>query len=382
MKKICCVIGSRANYSSIKSALIAIKEHKDLELELIANTSALIDKFGNVANLIQQDGFEIKYKMYNLIEGDNPLTMVKSTALAMSELPNFFEIIKPDLVITVGDRYETMATAISASYMNITLAHTMGGEVSGTIDESIRHSITKLSHLHFAASKDAANRIIKLGEKKENVFNVGCPRIDLVKSYLEKNKTPIQFIKEGVGKTLNLLESFVLVSFHPVTTEYGQSGNQMLTILESIDMLKINALVLWPNSDAGSDEISKGIRKFRENNSLNYFQFIKNLPIDIYINLMSRTKCLVGNSSSGIREGAFIGTPVVNIGSRQSKRERSKNVIDVKSFDVELIKNAIQKQIKHGPYESNELYGLGNSGMQIANIISKTNLSPQKSITY
>ena len=156
MKKVCVVVGSRANYSSIKSAMRAIDEHPDLELQLVVGASALLDRYGSVVDLIERDGFEADERVFMLIEGETPSTMAKSTGLGLLELPTAFERLQPDVVITVGDRFETMATALAATYMNIPLAHTMGGEVSGNIDESIRHAVTKFAHVHFPASQGAA----------------------------------------------------------------------------------------------------------------------------------------------------------------------------------------------------------------------------------
>lgn len=187
MKNICVVIGSRANYSSIKSALTAINNNSKLTLQIVATASSLLDRYGSVVDLIRNDGFEINEEIFTLLEGENPLTMAKTTGLGLIELTTVFNRLKPNFVITVGDRFETMATTLAAAYMNIPLVHTMGGEVTGTIDESIRHAITKFAHIHFPASKDAFNRIIKLGENIENVFMVGCPRIDLVAEILQND---------------------------------------------------------------------------------------------------------------------------------------------------------------------------------------------------
>ena len=180
-KKICVIVHSRANYGSIKSVLKNIRKSKKLTLQLVVGGSAILDKFGSIVELIKKDNFKINKKINFLIEGNSPLIMVKSTGLAIIEIANCFSELKPDIVLTIGDRYETISTAISAAYMNITVAHTMGGEVSGTIDESIRHAVTKLSHIHFVSNKDALKRVVKLGENKKLVFNVGCPRIDEVK---------------------------------------------------------------------------------------------------------------------------------------------------------------------------------------------------------
>ena len=308
MKKICVVVGSRANYSSIKSAMIAIKEHEKLELSVICGASAIIDRYGRVADHIKEDGFTVDEEVYMLVEGENPLTMAQSTGVGLLALPPVFQRLKPDVVVTVGDRYETMATTIAAAYMNIPVAHTMGGEVSGTIDESIRHAVTKFAHIHFPASKDAAERIIKLGELPEFVFNVGCPRMDLVKAIIDQKPdlNGEELFREGVGaENINLDEPFLLVSQHPVTTEYGEGEKQITATLEACKSVNLPTVVLWPNSDAGSEDISRGIRKWREFGNDQNMHFFKNLPIDVYVRLMKKCSCLVGNSSSGIREEHF-----------------------------------------------------------------------------
>jgi UDP-hydrolysing UDP-N-acetyl-D-glucosamine 2-epimerase len=382
-RRICVVVGSRANYSSIKSALRAIQEHPDLELQLIVGASALLDRYGGVVSLIQQDGFEPAARVHMLIEGETPTTMAKSTGLGLLELPTVFDQLKPDFVLTVGDRFETMATTLAAAYMNIPIAHTMGGEVSGTIDESIRHAVTKFAHVHFPASRDARERIIRLGERAEDVHLVGCPRVDLVARILSSGNDDLgrQLFDTGVGETLDLNRPFLLVSQHPVTTEYGDGERQITSTLEAVRDVNLPAIVLWPNADAGSEEIARGIRKWRERRLDRDMHFFKNLPVDVYVKLMKRTACLVGNSSSGIREGAFIGTPVVNIGSREAGRERGRNVLDV-SHDRRAIADAIRRQIDHGAYPMEPIYGDGKAGDRIAGILASCQVSVQKRITY
>ncbi len=383
MKKICVVIGSRANYSSIKSALYAIKSHPLLKLELVVGASALLDRYGKVIDLISMDGFKIAATFHMLVEGGNPVTMAKSTGLGIIELTNIFEQLKPDVVLTVGDRFETMSTTLAAAYMNIVIAHTMGGEVSGTIDESIRHAVTKFAHIHFPACEGAKQRIIKLGERPEDVHTVGCPRIDLISESLNNatNMNKPKLFNKGVGAVLDINEPFLLVSQHPVTTEFGEGQRQIISTLEAIKEINIPAIILWPNADAGSDDIARGIRQWRESKLDSNMHFFKNLPIEEYVLLMKETKCLVGNSSSGIREGAFIGTPVVNIGSRQNNRDRGRNVIDV-DYDKSEIKDAIIKQIKNGHYVKEDIYGDGNAGKKIAEILATKNVNVQKCITY
>ena len=377
------MIGSRANYSSIKSAMRAIQRHPDLELQLIVGASAILDRYGSVINLIEKDGFEPSARVHMLIEGETPATMAKSTGLGLMELPTLFEQLRPDVVLTVGDRFETMATTLAAAYMNIPVAHTMGGEVSGTIDESIRHAVTKFAHIHFPASKGASERIIKLGELPQHVHMVGCPRIDLVAEILrgEEKALGSQLFDRGVGESFDFDQPFALVSQHPVTTEYGAGEAQITMTLQAIRELNLPAIVLWPNADAGSDDIARGMRKWRKQKRDHQMHFFKNLPIETYVRLMRRTACLVGNSSSGIREGAFIGTPVVNIGTRQNSRDRGSNVIDV-VHDKDEIKVAIARQIEHGPYAMEPIYGDGRAGERIANILSIEAVDVQKCITY
>jgi UDP-hydrolysing UDP-N-acetyl-D-glucosamine 2-epimerase len=382
MRKICIVIGSRANYTSIKSAMRAIKEHSDLELQLIVGASALLDRYGEVIEVIERDGFRAAARVYMLIEGETPTTMAKSTGLGLLELPTILGQLQPDVVLTVGDRFETMATALAAAYMNIPLAHTMGGEVSGTIDESIRHAVTKFSHIHFPACTQARDRIIRLGERPEDVYMVGCPRMDLVAEILEQDRNGLGHVfEEGVGGKFDLNQPFVLVSEHPVTTEYGHGERQIAETIKAVQSVRLPAVVLWPNADAGSEHVAAGIRKFREHNEDSNMHFFKNLPPEIYIRLMKRTTCLVGNSSSGIREGAFIGTPVVNIGTRQAMRQRGRNVIDV-DHNRSSIADAIVHQVEHGPYCPEPIYGDGNAGQRIANILATCAVRLQKQITY
>jgi UDP-hydrolysing UDP-N-acetyl-D-glucosamine 2-epimerase len=383
-RRICTVIGSRANYSSIKSAMRAIQDHPGLELQLVVAASALLDRYGSVVDLIERDGFAVDARIHMLIEGETPATMAKSTGVGLIELPTVFERLKPDVVITVGDRFETMATTLAAAYMNIPVAHTMGGEVSGTIDESIRHAVTKFAHIHFPASREAATRIIRLGEREDMVFRVGCPRIDLVAEILDHDdgQIPGDLFATGVGETIDISKPFVLVSQHPVTTEYGAGEAQIAATLAAVRAVGLPAIVLWPNADAGSEDVARGMRKVRERGQAVNMHFFKNLPINTYIQLMRRTACLIGNSSSGIREGAFIGTPVVNIGSRQDGRERGDNVLDA-APNAAAIEETIRAQIAHGPYASQDIYGAGAAGAAIARTLADLGpIEVQKRITY
>jgi UDP-hydrolysing UDP-N-acetyl-D-glucosamine 2-epimerase len=381
-RKVCVVVASRANYARIKTALEAVREHPELELQLVAGASLVLERFGNALEVLTMDGFAPDATIRFIIEGETPATMAKSTGLGLLELPTSFERLQPDVVITVGDRFETMATALAATYMNIPLAHTMGGEVSGNIDESIRHAVTKFAHVHFPACSEAAERLVRLGEDPGTVHVVGCPRMDLVAEVLAQNGDNLsQIFQDGVGGTFDLERPFVIVSQHPVTTEYGDGERQIALTLEAVQELGLPAIVLWPNADAGSEDIARGIRKFREHEDDARLHFFKNLPTYDYVKLMRKTSVLVGNSSSAIREGSFIGTPAVNIGSRQQGRQRGANVVDV-GYDAGEIASAMRAQIEHGRYEHEPIYGDGHAGERIADILSRCEISLDKRMTY
>ena len=388
IKNICFCVLSRANYGSIKSLMMEVKKNKKFVFQLIVGASALTDKQGKCVDQIKKDGFKVDYNVEMNISDDTPSSMVQAVGIGLLKLPEIFQKIRPDLVFIVGDRYEVMTAAIAATYMNIPLAHIMGGEVTGTIDESIRHSITKLAHLHFVSNPDSYQRVLKLGEPKKNIFNVGCPRIDVAKEEITK-KPNTDKLKEfinsnGVGDQINLDEKFILLSQHPVTTEYEQTRKQINQTIKAIRQLKIQTIILWPNSDAGNEEISKSFRLLREEKKLNLkkVRFFKNIPHLEYFNLLKICSCIVGNSSSPIREGAFIGVPAVNIGTRQNRRLKSFNVINVKN-NFKEIKSAIIKQIKNGRYKSSNIYGSGNAASKIIKILERIKeINVQKTITF
>ena len=384
MRKVCVLVGSRANYGSIKSAMRAIAAHPDLHLQLVVGASALLDRFGSVIDVIEADGFTADAKVAMIVEGETPATMAKSTGLGLIELPTVFDHLRPDVVISVGDRFETMATAVAASYMNIPVAHTMGGEISGTIDESIRHAVTKLAHIHFPANARAAERIVRMGEDPGTVHVVGCPRVDLVAEIVRSNghlDSSDWLDREGAGAHITLDAPFLLVSHHPVTTEYGEGEQQINETLAALDELRMPTIMLWPNADAGSEDIARGMRKFREQRRPEYVRFYKNFPIETYVRLMNSCACAVGNSSAPLREGAFIGVPTVNVGTRQCGRDRGLNVVDV-AHDRAQIVEGVRRQIAHGRYPSDHLYGEGDAGERIANVLATTPLRVQKRLHY
>ena len=382
-RKICVVVTARPSYSRIKTALTAIQEHPKLELQLVIAGSALLDRYGNAIDFIAKDGFEIAAKVFMVLEGENPTTMAKTTGLGVMELTNVFYNLKPDAVVSIADRFETIATSIAAAYQNIPLVHIQGGEVTGSIDEKVRHANTKLADLHLVASEDARKRVIKLGENPEKVINTGCPSIDLAKEISESPQLDFDPIEKygGVGSALNWKNAYIVVMQHPVTTEYQQAKAHITETLKAVKKLDMPAFWFWPNVDAGSDGTSNGIRAFRELEKPKNIHFFKNMQPKDFLRLLKNSKALIGNSSVGLRECAYLGVPVVNIGNRQFRRLRTKNVMDV-NYDLNEILKATEKAIDTHHFKTSNIYGNGDSGKKIAEILATSELTYAKTITY
>jgi UDP-hydrolysing UDP-N-acetyl-D-glucosamine 2-epimerase len=382
-RKIAVVITARPSYSRVKTVLAAIDKHSDLELQLIVAASALLDRYGSAVNYIEKDGFTIAAKVFNVLEGENLTAAAKTTGIGILELSTVFDNLKPDIVVTVADRFETMATAIAASYMNIPLAHIQGGEVTGNIDEKVRHAITKLADYHFVASENAKERVIKLGEDPTMVFNTGCPSIDLAEEVINSKELPFDPYEKygGVGAKPDLTQGYLVVMQHPVTTEYKDSRKHIEATLEAVYKLERPTLWFWPNVDAGADGTSTGIRAFREQHQLPNVHFFKNMEGKDFLQLLKHSDCLIGNSSVGIRECAFLGVPVINIGSRQNRRDRGNNVVDVSYNEKEIIA-AIEDCIVNGKFDPSNVYGGGDAGQKIANLLAELPLQFHKTISY
>jgi len=383
VRKVCVVITARPSYARIKTVLEAIQQHPRLRLQLVVGASALLERYGSVVDVIRADGFRPDAVVYMVVEGENLVTAAKSTGLGIVELATIFDNLKPDVVVSIADRYETIATAIAASYLNIPVAHVQGGEVTGSIDEKVRHAVTKLSNLHFVANQKAAERVIRMGEEPKTVFVTGCPSIDLADRILKEEQNGFDPFARygGVGHRFDTSRGYLVVMQHPVTTECDEGLHQIEQTLEAIAELKEPAFWFWPNVDAGSDQISKGIRHFRETRDLPHLYFLKNMVPEDFLRLVIRAKCLVGNSSMGIREASYLGVPVVNIGNRQTGRDRGTNVVDV-DYDAQQIVRAVRNHLANGRYATTPLYGDGLSGGRIANTLADAVLSIEKRISY
>lgn len=382
-RKVCVVVTARPSYSRVKTALKAIRGTRDLELQLVVAGSALLDRYGTAVHYIEEDGFDISARVYMVLEGSNLTTMAKTTGLGLLELATVIDHLAPDVVVTIADRYETLATAVAASYMNIPVAHIQGGEITGSIDEKVRHAVTKLSNLHFVCTEKAADRVVRMGEDPGTVFVTGCPSIDLAAEILSDptlNFDPFERYG-GVGDRVDIASGYVVVMQHPVTTEYDAARLHIVETMHAVRDLGIPTLLFWPNVDAGSDGTSNGIRSFREIEKPENIHFFKNMAPTDFLRLIYNSRCLIGNSSVGIRESSFLGVPVVNVGSRQQGRERGDNVIDV-GYDRHEISAAMQKHMSNGRYRRDTTYGDGDAGTRIASILAAAPLGVEKRLAY
>jgi bifunctional UDP-N-acetylglucosamine 2-epimerase / N-acetylmannosamine kinase len=382
-RKICVVVTARPSYSRVKTVLQAIKDHPDLELQLVVAASALLDRYGTAVNFIEKDGFSINARVYMVLEGENPASMAKTTGLGILELATVFDNLQPDVVVTVADRFETLATAVAASYMNIPVAHIQGGEITGSIDEKVRHSVTKLADLHLVSTPLAGERVKKMGEESSKIHVTGCPSIDIATEILDDpslNFNPFERYG-GVGILNELVNGYLVVMQHPVTTEHEKARQHVMETLEAVYEINMPTLWFWPNVDAGSDGTSNGIRSFRERHNPENIHFFKSMSPTDFLRLLYNSKCLIGNSSVGIRECSYLGVPVVNIGTRQIGRERGSNVIDV-GYEKDAILAAARQQINSSRRDGDKLYGDGKAGEKIAQVLAEAPLSIEKMLTY
>jgi len=383
MRRVCVVVTARPSYSRIKTGLQAIEAHPDLELQLVVAASALLDRYGTAVNYIEDDGFAIAARVHNVLEGESPTNMAKSTGLGLMELATVFDNLKPDMVVTIADRYETIATAIAGAYMNIPLVHVQGGEVTGSIDEKVRHAVTKLADLHLVANPLAGERVLRMGETESSVIVTGCPSVDIAAEVLRKPDLDFDPLTRygGVGNQIDLTDGYLVVMQHPVTTEFEEARAQITETLEAITAIGYPTLWFWPNVDAGSDGTSKGLRSFREHRDPANIHFFKNMTSTDFLRLLINSRGIVGNSSVGIRECAFLGVPAVNIGSRQSGRERGPNVTDV-AHDRAAIKRAVEAVLASGKAARANIYGDGRAGQRIADILATWEPSYEKKLAY
>lgn len=371
-KNICFIIGNRAHFSRVKT----IMKHLDSRSYsvLLFEAAALTHEYNLKDEIQQLFGKEIHVRTFQTnVAGSNLVTMTKSTGLSIMELASFFQDHQPDIAVVVADRYEALAATIAARYMNIPVAHIQGGENTGSIDDSVRHAITKLANLHFTSNKDSTERIIKMGEDPQTIYTTGCPTLDIIPSLTPRSPQELFSLPYAV-------EQYLVVNFHPVTTEYSHNQDNFAALLEAVKETQLPTFWLMPNIDAGSDIVNQQIKDY-QTEADQRIHFFKHLPTEDYLGLIKNAACLVGNSSVGIRESALLGTPSVNIGNRQKGRLRGRNVVD-STAESQEIREKIVQQITHGPYEPDTLYGNGSAGAQIAKILINTKATFDKRMMY
>jgi GDP/UDP-N,N'-diacetylbacillosamine 2-epimerase (hydrolysing) len=384
MRKILGITGIRSEYDIMSSVFREIQRHDDLTIQLVVTGAHLSDAYGETVKEIKEDGFEIVEEIESLINGDNNSSRVKGLGIQLQSLIQTITRIKPDCLIVLGDREESMSTALAGAYLNIPVAHIAGGDrVVGNVDDQVRHAVTKLAHIHFVTNDESMERVLKLGEQPFRVFNVGNPGLDRL---LNVPKMTAEELSKSLGTKIVDNDNFIVLIQHVISTETDQAYNQMKITLDAVKDLGIKTILSYPNSDAGGQQMIKAIREFED---LNNLTIVKNIPRDPFINLMRRASCLIGNSSAGILEAPLIKLPVVNIGNRQKGRLHANNVQFV-SHDKDQIMSAIRLAIFDKDYRKKVTncinpYGDGNSSVLIADILAKIEFDENliiKDITY
>jgi UDP-hydrolysing UDP-N-acetyl-D-glucosamine 2-epimerase len=380
-KKILIVLVDRANYGRMKPVMQALRDDPRFEISIVCTGAMLLERFGRSVDVVRADGFEVQHEIYMEVEGSLPVTMVASMGVGLIEFARIIDSADPDFVLMIGDRYQAMSAAIAATFQNKCLIHIQGGEVSGSIDESTRHAITKLAHYHFPSTQRAGAFIERMGEGPETVFPLGCPSADIAAMVPDQVPQTLS-THMGVGIPIDFDKPYTVALFHPVTTDISNAEQQMNNLLQALNEVGGQVVMIWPNIDAGSDRISKAIRQFREQSQDGLvFHAYKNLEPDVYLPLIKSAQCLVGNSSSFLRDASFFGTPVVLVGDRQANRERSEAVFHV-APEADQIAAAIRQQIAHGTYPSSTMYGSPGVSRAIADQIAKLTPYSQKTLSY
>jgi UDP-hydrolysing UDP-N-acetyl-D-glucosamine 2-epimerase len=378
--KVCVVLVDRANYGRLKPIMEAIRDSRHLEIQVLAAGTMVLERFDQPVRIVRNDGFQVDGEVYIELEGSTPATMAKSVGFGVVEFAGEFQRLKPDVVLLIGDRYEALAAAVAAAYMNITIVHLQGGEVSGSIDESARHAISKFAHFHLPATEQAKEYLIRMGERPETILGVGCPSSDLAK-HVPRQIEPSVLSERGHGAAIDVAKPFFLVVFHPTTTEFGGERSQMDSLLQALEELAQPSVLLWPNIDAGSDHISKAIRDFRNQRNASWLRTITNLTPEHYLQVLATTACAIGNSSSFVRDAGYFGTPVVLVGDRQRFRECDRNVFRVPA-DARQIVEAVRKQTAVGRHPAGTLYGDGNVASRFIERLEALEPYVQKHLAY
>ena len=363
MKKrtICVVTGTRAEYGLLFPIMKKIQSSASLELQIVATTMHLSEEFGCTYRQIEADGFCIDEKVENLLSVDSKSAVAKSTGLAMVLLSDVFSRLNPDVVVVLGDRFETLAVTSAAMLMNIPIAHVHGGEITlGAVDEKIRHSITKMSNIHFTSTEQYRQRVIQMGERADSVFFVGAPGIDNIVNTRLLSRTELE---AQLGWNIN--GPTALFTYHPETLSSGNYKETITKILDAIGMMELNVLFTFANSDDGGRIINREIKKFAARNKTKYLA-VDSLGQLKYLSAMKELDIIIGNTSSGIIEAASFSKPVVNVGTRQDGRIKNENVLDCSIDNLnQTIERSLSKEFADKLRSIKNLYGDGQASARI-----------------
>jgi UDP-hydrolysing UDP-N-acetyl-D-glucosamine 2-epimerase len=370
----------RANYGRLKPVMAAIAARPKLQLQTVCAGTMVLERFDQPVNVVRKDGFPVDGEIYLELEGSVPTTMAKSVGFGVVEFASELNRLKPDVVLLIGDRYEALAAAIAAAYMNLPIVHVQGGEVSGSIDESARHAISKFAHFHFPSTERAKEYLLRMGEREDTILGVGCPSSDIARTF-DRKLTSDVLNARGSGAVIDPAKPFLLVVFHPTTTEYGGEKAQMEGVLEALGAVKMPTVMLWPNIDAGSDHISKAIRQFRTQRDAQWLRTLTNFTPENYLRVLGNAACAIGNSSSFVRDASYFGTPVVLVGNRQRYREHDVHVTKV-APQAQAVAGAIRDQLGKGRYAPSTLYGDGHVAERIADGLERLTPYLQKHLAF
>jgi UDP-hydrolysing UDP-N-acetyl-D-glucosamine 2-epimerase len=328
---VAAVVTLRSQYARVKTVLQALTEDDRINFNLIISGGALFHRFGNLSNIISEAGMEIDRKIHTLLKAGEPIAQAKTTGMGLIEYTTTFEELNPDVVLTSGDRYKTMASTLAVTYLNIPIIHLEGGEITGSIDDKIRHATTKMADYHFVSTERSKEVVSQLGEPVNRVYQTGCPSIELAEQIIQEERGEYDPQTEygGVGETVYVSQPYIVIQYHPLPTEYESNYDKTRELIAGFEQLDVQAFWFWPNMDAGTDQVSKAMREYREQQDPDGVRFFISLEPYDYLTLVKNAACMLGNSSVGIRECSYFGTPGINIGERQQSRERGPNVLDV-----------------------------------------------------
>lgn len=379
-RKIVIPLTTRGNFGKMLSTMRAIRERSDLSLEVFLGGAIVRSELGSFTDLVKAEGFAVS-RSIDYLQGDSGdiAAMTASAARAVDMFGAAFAESRPDAVVAIADRYEALSIAFAATCCAVTLVHLEGGESSGSIDDRIRHSITKLSQVHLASSEEAASRIVSMGESPQSVHVVGSPSFDIIAELDLNDLSALDRHQDsaGFGAKIDHRAPFLLVSQHPVVEEHADAVRQIAETAAAVKRFGMPVVWIQPNADAGSGPIRRSLSEIGGGGLGVPVRVYSALPLPIYVRAMNSCRCMVGNSSSGIREAAFLGVPVVNVGTRQSNRIRGRNVVDV-DYSSDQIAEAIADRLAHGRFSRDELYGDGRSGGKIADILATCSLELNK----